>query len=206
MRYDWAAPKTGRARARRRGAALRSRAESLASRPRRTRRADGTLNLLAVDFREDRSAVGHGASSPSPTARWCGSKSSASRRAARHRPAPARGGLPRPRADRHVGGLKAALERNSSMPVALDMGAADFEPRFRALLAAKREVLGRRRRHRRGDHRRCARARRRGADRIFAALRPRRSRALGLAVSAAEIDAALRRLRARRARRARIRA
>ena len=58
------------------------------------------------------------------------------------------------------------------MAMFLDAGAADFEPKFADLLAAKREVAadvdtpcGR-------DHRRRPRARRRGADRLHAALRP----------------------------------
>ena len=63
------------------------------------------------------------------------------------------------------------------MAITLDMGAADFELRFRALLDAKREVGRRRRRGGARDHRRRARARRRRARRLFAALRSRRSRA-----------------------------
>ena len=53
---------------------------------------------------------------------------------------PARG-LPRPRPDRHVGCLNKARvgEFPSAMAIALDMRSADFERRFAALIAAKRE-------------------------------------------------------------------
>ena len=70
------------------------------------------------------------------------------------------------------------------MAIFLDAKALRFRSAIRR--AARRQARdggGRRRRGRR-DHRRCARARRRGARRIFAAFRPRRSRALGLRDSA----------------------
>ena len=83
------------------------------------------------------------------------------------------------------------------MAVTLDMRAAEFEPRFRALLAAKREASvdvdargGR-------DHRRRAGARRRGADRLHAALRSRRPVALGLPHRAGRDRGGGRRLRSR---------
>ena len=65
------------------------------------------------------------------------------------------------------------------MAVLLDANAPGFEAEFVALLNAKRESAADVDSRGRRDHRRRARARRRGARRIFAALRPRGRRQAG---------------------------
>ena len=94
-------------------------------------------------------------------------------RASRRRAASAGLRMSRPRADARRG---RSNERTAelAMAVFLDADAPDFEARFVALLERQARIVGRRRRRGRCDHRRRARARRRGAGGIFLALRSRR--------------------------------
>ena len=89
---------------------------------------DAVLNLLAVTFEKTDPPVGHGA--PRLRRRRAGPARGRMPRggASRHRAAPARAGLPGTRADERRVDLTRAAE--FTMAIALDMGAADFEPRF----------------------------------------------------------------------------
>ena len=77
------------------------------------------------------------------------------------------------------------------MAIELDMGCADFERRFGTLLGAKREFGGRCRGRGRRHHRGRALPRRRGARGILARFDRVNLRAKGLAIGAAEIEAAV---------------
>ena len=199
MRYDWAASETGRTE--RVGAVLRFDRVLKVSHLGLDEGDEGrVLNLLAATFEKTDPPSGMVLLAFADGAVVRLEVECLEAELQRHRPAPPGAGMPRPRADQRRGDLtKQVAER--TMAVTLDMGAADFEPRFRALLAAKREaavdvdaavaaiiadVRG---------------ARRRGADRLHAALRPRRSVALGAARRAGRDRGGGRRLRPGGARR-----